>query len=569
MPKRLGRSIGDIATKDEFKLRDTFAHIDEVQKDLDVQKAFALENDGKGIETLQGKGSTIEEKQAAIKKYAEIYAKAYGINIEQARIVATSKVIGGTHYGKDGTSSIAINDNAQRNAMDYANTMGHEVTHARVSQGKVRDRKDEKLNEQYADTMGSYSADGMEFSAGTYSNINLNQNEVTNTHTQTAADAPLLTSNNTAWRANLKRARNGDGEVDYLLPEIVKKWRDGLNQYMDENRKTSASLKGDAVGTALSIAAVPSDIVVDLANVLITTVDVTTDGLGATGMLGKDLQQEAFQNLSDMGVKIDNLVKNREAIAASVVKTLKEYPDRIKDLDPSALRSLTAIVGEAAMPVAALARLKKAEEVAKVAKLPDLQSGYSYRKVGKQVQVVRKRGRKADLPQMRLVDGKLKQVSIVDIPVSELSYKKLVKGIGDLDVSAGANQTVFYSGRGARKAAEEYAINNRLKTLEQTKGGEYLDGLKLFEDTVPSLNGNKAVQVWGKLSSNFAEQAKGKVVAMVNKPRENSIFLSEELPILLENKNVTKIVVQSLNGKSVTIQRGTSMSNALKMIEGF
>jgi len=270
-----------------------------------------------------------------------------------------------------------------------------------------------------------------------------------------------------------------------------------------------------------------------------------------------------------MGVKIDNLVKNREAIAASVVKTLKEYPDRIKDLDPSALRSLTAIVGETAMPVAAIARLKKAEEVAKAAaKLPDLPSGYHYRTVGKQVQIARNPGRKADLPQMRLVDGKLRQASIVDIPVSELSYKKLINGIGDLDVSTGANRTVFYSGRGARKAAEEYAINNRLKTIEQTKGGEYLDSLKLFEDTVPSVNGNKAVQVWGKLSSNFAEQARGKVVAMVNKPRTNSIFLSEELPILLRNKNVTKIVIQSLNGKSVTIQRGISVSNALKMIEG-
>jgi len=37
-----------------------------------------------------------------------------------------------------------------------------------------------------------------------YANINLNQNEVTNTHTQTAADAPLLTSNNTAWRENVQ-----------------------------------------------------------------------------------------------------------------------------------------------------------------------------------------------------------------------------------------------------------------------------------------------------------------------------------------------------------------------------
>jgi len=50
--------------------------------------------------------------------------------------ITTSKVISGTHYGNDGKSSIDINDNAQRNATDYANTMGHEVAHARLSRGK-------------------------------------------------------------------------------------------------------------------------------------------------------------------------------------------------------------------------------------------------------------------------------------------------------------------------------------------------------------------------------------------------------------------------------------------------
>jgi len=361
--KRGAQAIADVATKDAFELQDTFAHIDETQKDLDVQKAFALANDGKNIEALQGDGSTIEEKQAAIKLYAQLYAETYGIDIETANVIATSKVIGGTHYGKDGTSSIDINDNAQRNATDYANTMGHEVAHARISQDKVRDRKSEKLNEEYANTMGEYSADGMEFSSGTYNNVSLDQNKVTNDHTQTASDKELLAKNNKDWRANLKRAGNDDGEVDYLLPEAVKEWRDQLNQTMDENRKVSAELKGDAVGTALSVAAAPADNLVDLANVLITTTDVATDGLGATGVMGQELQTEALQNLSDMGVKIDGLIENREAIAASILKTMEEYPERIADLDPSALRSLTAIVGEAAMPAAAIVKMNKVAKV--------------------------------------------------------------------------------------------------------------------------------------------------------------------------------------------------------------
>jgi len=240
--KRGVQAIGDVATKDAFQLQDTFAHISETQKDLDVQKAFALANGGKGIETLQGDKSTIEQKQVAIRKYADIYAKVYDINIEKANIIATSKVIGGTHYGNNGKSFVDVNDNAQRNATDYANSMGHEVAHARVSQGKVRDRKSDKLNEQYADTMGGYSADGMEFSAGTYSNINLNQNEVTNKHIQTAADTKLLARNDTSWRANVQRARHDVGKIDYR--ELYKREARVLDQAKRQiNQKTDLTAR--------------------------------------------------------------------------------------------------------------------------------------------------------------------------------------------------------------------------------------------------------------------------------------------------------------------------------------
>jgi len=248
--KRGAQAIADVATKDAFELQDTFAHIDETQKDLDVQKAFALANDGKNIEALQGDGSTIEEKQAAIKLYAQLYAETYGIDIETANVIATSKVIGGTHYGKDGTSSIDINDNAQRNATDYANTMGHEVAHARISQDKVRDRKSEKLNEEYANTMGEYSADGMEFSSGTYNNVSLDQNKVTNDHTQTASDKELLTKNNKDWRENVQRARNGDGEIDYrLTPHQEAEKEKELAQSDGPLSRAVIEIKYDAIST--------------------------------------------------------------------------------------------------------------------------------------------------------------------------------------------------------------------------------------------------------------------------------------------------------------------------------
>uniref|UniRef100_UPI003D0CACC4 hypothetical protein n=1 Tax=Sedimenticola sp. TaxID=1940285 RepID=UPI003D0CACC4 len=192
--KRLGQAVVDVATKDAFELQDTFAHIDETQKELDVQKAFAQANGGKNIEALQGEGSTPEEKQAAIKLYAEIYAKTYGISIEEANIVATNKFVKGATYNQTGTNSIYINDEAQNNALDYANTMGHEVTHARINQEKTRDRGTKALNEEYASTMGEYAADGMEFSSGNYNNVQLSQSANTNTHTGNK-DSELLKRN--------------------------------------------------------------------------------------------------------------------------------------------------------------------------------------------------------------------------------------------------------------------------------------------------------------------------------------------------------------------------------------
>jgi len=365
---RLGQAIGDVISKDSFELQDTLVHIDETQKDLDVQKAFALANDGKGIEALQGEDSSIVEKQGAIATYAQIYADVYGINIEQASIIAVQEIIGGTTYTTaDRTNSnIAINDNAQNNATDYAATLGHEITHARIRQGTTRDRESTLLNEEYANNMGAYSADGMQFSSVTYNNVQLDPAVTSNNRPRTAEDEALLSTNNTNWRTDLQRARQDDGSIDYILPPFVEAWLDNLNQTMEANRQT-AEMQGDAVGTVLSVAAFPADITVGLTTVIITAIDISTDSLANTGILGRALQAEAQQSLSDLGVNIENLIENREAIAASIVETLREYPDRILAMDPSALRSLAAIVGEVMLPVAAVARMKKVDDVRELA----------------------------------------------------------------------------------------------------------------------------------------------------------------------------------------------------------
>lgn len=63
--------------------------------------------------------------------------------------------------------------------------------------------------------------------------------------------------------------------------------------------------------------------------------------------------------------------------------------------------------------------------------------------------------------------------------------------------------------------------------------------------------------------------ASGNVTAIDNDPRASSIFLTQELPTLLQNPNVTQVTVRSVSGSEVSILRGTSITDALNMIEGF
>lgn len=161
-----------------------------------------------------------------------------------------------------------------------------------------------------------------------------------------------------------------------------------------------------------------------------------------------------------------------------------------------------------------------------------------------------------------------KDKPLEEIPPKELDYKTLEKKVDELDVSSKPNTAVFYSGRGARKSAEEMAKKSGKTTLEQTKGGKVLDDLKLFEDTVDDVDGDKAAKLWSKISENYAKQASGEVTAVVNKPRPGSIFLTKELPALLNNKKVTKVKVQNAAGQSVEIPQGTKPEAAMKMLKG-
>ena len=153
-----------------------------------------------------------------------------------------------------------------------------------------------------------------------------------------------------------------------------------------------------------------------------------------------------------------------------------------------------------------------------------------------------------------------------DIPVSELNRSTILSKLDTLDVSTKPNTATFYSGRGAREAAEKIAAKEGRITLETTAGGKQLDDMRLFDGTVKDVNGDAAMEIWGKVSTNYAEQASGRVMAFVNGPRPGGVFLTQELPALLNNAKVTDIVVRGGSGAEIVIPKGTSLEAALEMI---
>ncbi|WP_311567297.1 DUF6862 domain-containing protein [Photobacterium arenosum] len=158
-------SLADVVTKDSVSVGDTFEHVDNVQKNLDVQKLVASQAEGKFAVILNNLDTaTASEKQAAINAYAAAYAEVYGVNIDSVLVVAVTKMTHGAHYmNGNAASKIVINDETMKNAKDYMTTLGHEVTHGQVAQGGLDSRENKTLNEEYASLMGGYSADNYAF----------------------------------------------------------------------------------------------------------------------------------------------------------------------------------------------------------------------------------------------------------------------------------------------------------------------------------------------------------------------------------------------------------------------
>ncbi|WP_459778897.1 two-partner secretion domain-containing protein [Photobacterium sp. R1] len=206
-------SLVDVVTQDSISVGQTLAHVDNVQKNLDVQKKVASKDGGKFAVILNDLDrATGEEKQAAINAYAAAYAEVYNIDIESALVVAVTKVVNGAHYQTEsGASKIVINDESMKNARDYMATLGHEVTHAQTAQGAL-DSRNKDQEEGYAHLMGGYSADNYAFvlensGLGTIRDGDINRHIGNN--------AVLIQQNSTAFLVD--EATLPTGSIDYYL----------------------------------------------------------------------------------------------------------------------------------------------------------------------------------------------------------------------------------------------------------------------------------------------------------------------------------------------------------------
>jgi hypothetical protein len=111
-----------------------------------------------------------------------------------------------------------------------------------------------------------------------------------------------------------------------------------------------------------------------------------------------------------------------------------------------------------------------------------------------------------------------------------------------LDFSTQPNAAVFWSGGDNMKLAQWWAELSGKTTIEQTAGGKYLDGLKLF-DHMPAAD---AAKIWDIASVRFADGASG-AVNVFNKgasqfgPYGERTWWRLEKPALNANSAVTKI----------------------------
>ncbi|AXX85318.1 hypothetical protein [Aliarcobacter skirrowii] len=220
--KRLGQAVADVVSSDSLNIKDTFDHIGDVQKDLDVQKALALNDNGQTINILENQQNYSQEQiDKAINDYAQIYASTYGVNIEEAKMAVLNDKYGSTYTNKDNTNSnIYLDKTNNQNALSSSNTLGHEVAHVRQNQGQTYLRETTQLQEEYSDLFGKYSSSGLDFSSNTYNYVKLDINKTNGLNSY--GDINVLNINTKQYLQDVSRVNSGDGRIDDLSYDEAK-----------------------------------------------------------------------------------------------------------------------------------------------------------------------------------------------------------------------------------------------------------------------------------------------------------------------------------------------------------
>ncbi len=115
--------------------------------------------------------------------------------------------------------------------------------------------------------------------------------------------------------------------------------------------------------------------------------------------------------------------------------------------------------------------------------------------------------------------------------------------VSKLDVYTPKDKAVFYSGGEINKnAAKEFADRNKLLTIEDTFGGNWLQEQQLYGNVYRTDNVSKTADMyWGSLSKKYAGQASGTAHAFVEGADKSRVFWQIEYPTLKSNPNINRI----------------------------
>lgn len=133
-----------------------------------------------------------------------------------------------------------------------------------------------------------------------------------------------------------------------------------------------------------------------------------------------------------------------------------------------------------------------------------------------------------------------------------------------MDVSTPRDGANFYSGydkaanKRMRSYAEDAVDGKTSKILEQTEAGKYMDDLGLYGRNKGLVSDTQADKIWARLSTRYGKAAEGDVTAYLHDADPERIYLHDELPALLKNKNVTSIrhVDPTTGGPPVYVKGG-------------